>query len=159
MNTSSGSQNISGGNTSSNPAIGGGIQSAQVISTSPESEPIGLKKEKSVAKNSINNEAIVSPATDEVIIPHELREILEKGPSDLKPKIDHEMLQAGIKEAKESLPIIHTPSGDITLPMTLPDAKIIKKTTKDDKSPHWLAEMIIYIWKKFAPETFAKSVK
>lgn len=64
-----------------------------------------------------------------------------------KIKLDQEARDAGLSEAKESTPVVTTPTGKIKLPMDGVEAKIQAKGNPQDSST-WLGKLVLYILQK-----------
>jgi hypothetical protein len=68
----------------------------------------------------------------EVVIPQELRHVVEKGSDAQELKIEKD--------------------GNINLPLTYEQALKKKDTTRFGDSMHWLAAFIMYQWMKYDPD-------
>jgi len=64
-----------------------------------------------------------------------------------KIKLPQEARDAGLTEAKESTPVITTPSGNIKLPMDGVEAKTMAKGSPNDSST-WLGKLVLYVLQK-----------
>lgn len=125
------------------------------VSGHREHGPIGTAK--SEFTNPIEQQPEIAPSTPpEIMIPPELKNTVEKGPDAEELKIDKDMRLAGVKLAKESTPVITTPTDTIHLPMTYIQALQKKKKTPFWDGVHWLAALIMYQWYKYSPGNFKK---
>jgi hypothetical protein len=127
------------------------------ISENKEQEPAAApaKTESEHQFESANVEIALSHQP-EVPIPPELENTIKQSPDTDTVRIDKEVSSAGVAPAKESTPVIATPTGDITLPMNYATAKEKQKQTKISDSMHWLSSIIIYQWLKYDPNTVSK---
>lgn len=123
------------------------------ISGNREHAPISTAKSE-LAKPVEAQPEIAPSAPAEVMIPQELKNTIEKGPDAQKPKIGKDM--PGVKLAKESTPVITTPTGIIHLPMTYTQALQKEKTSRLKDSIHWLAAFIMFQWRKYDPDSVKK---
>ena len=64
-----------------------------------------------------------------------------------KIKIDKETRDAGLTEAKESTPVLTTPSGNIKLPMDGVEAKIESKGNTGDANT-WIGKLVLFVLQK-----------
>lgn len=95
----------------------------------------------------------ITPSQPEkIVIPHELSKVIEKSPDTEVPKIEEEVKAAEVTPAKESMPIINTPSGAVKLPMTYAQALVKERESKSLDSVHWLAAVILYLGAKYDPD-------
>lgn len=122
-----------------------------------EHEPGTAVKPESVDRASSPQMEIKPVAHSEITPPRELENTAEKGPDAKEPKIEEELRHAGVKLAKESTPLITTPTGKIQLPLNYSQAVQKKKKTSFFDSVHWYAALIMYLWKKHDPDIVKKS--
>lgn len=117
------------------------------ISINKEHAPISAVKSEAVKP--VESQPEITPsAPPEIMIPQELKNTIEKSPGALEPKIEKETRLAGVKLAKESTPVITTPTGIIRLPMTYSQALQKEKSSAFWDSIHWFAAQIMYQWRK-----------
>lgn len=95
----------------------------------------------------------IAPSTPEIVIPQELKNTIEKSPASHEPKIEK---NTPMKLAKESTPVITTPTGIINLPMTYKEALKKEKNSSFRDSIHWLAALIAYQWRKYNTNNIKK---
>jgi hypothetical protein len=114
------------------------------ISGNKEHEPISQAKFEST--KSVEAQPEIAPSTPEIQIPPELAKTIEKSPAAQEPKIKKDIPE--VKLAKESTPVITSPSGAIRLPMTYAQALQKEKSSSFWDGVHWFAAQIIYQWRK-----------
>lgn len=114
------------------------------ISGNKEHEPISQAKTEST--KSVEARPEIAPSTPEIKIPQELEKTIEKAPAAREPEIKKDM---PMKLAKESTPVITTPSGTIRLPLTYKEALQKEKNSGFWDSVHWFAAQIIYQCRKY----------
>jgi hypothetical protein len=95
---------------------------------------------------------IAASVPAEVMITQELKNTIEKSPDAKEPKIEKEARLAGLTLAKESTPVITSPTGIIRLPMTYVQALQKKNNSPFWDSIHWFAALIMYQWSKYEPD-------
>ena len=89
----------------------------------------------------------------EVKIPSELQETVVPGPDSNLLKLEEEIQKSGeVSLAKESTPVITTPTGIIQMPMTYKEAQQKEKNTRIWDSIHWIAAIVMYQWNKYDPD-------
>lgn len=133
----------------------GRIIEPPAISGHREHGPVSTKT--SELTKPLESQPEIAPSTPhEVMIPQELKNTVEKGPDARVPKIEKEMDQAGVKLAKESTPVITTPTGKIKLPMTYTQALRNEKNSSFADSRHWLAALIMYLWQKYDADSIKR---
>jgi hypothetical protein len=94
---------------------------------------------------------VIQQSTPEVSVPPEIKEVVAVS-EDAKPiKIDAELKKTGVALAADSTPVVHTPTGDVKLPMTYADALATEKRTKFWDAVHWFAAYVAYQWRKLDP--------
>lgn len=126
------------------------------ISGNREHGPISTAKSEFAKPVEVQSE--IAPSTPpEIMIPQELKNRVEKGPDAHQPKIEKETRLAGMELAKESTPVITTPTGIIHLPLTYTQALQKKKESRLIDSIHWLAALVMYQWRKYDPDNIKKS--
>ncbi len=123
----------------------GRIVEPPAISGHKEHGPISQAK--SEFTKPVEAQPEITPSTPEIKIPQELEKTIEKSPAAKEPKIDK---NTPMKLAKESTPVITSPSGIISLPMTYKEALQKEKKSAFWDSVHWFAAQIIYQWRKNA---------
>ncbi len=126
-------------------------QMPTTIAYKPEQEPIEASVSNAVQAESVETE-IKPSIPSEIKIPQELEHVMQKSPDAEAPFSARLANQTGITLAKESTPVITTPSGTIRLPMTYSQAFQKEMHTSTTDSMHWLAAMIMYQWSKYEPD-------
>lgn len=132
------------------PQQAGRIVQPPEISGNKEHEPISQAK--SEFGKIVEAQPEITPSTPEIMIPRELEKTIEKSPSSQEPKIEN----TPAKLAKESTPIITTPTGIVHLPMTYKEALQKEKKSSFWDGVHWFAAQVIYQWRKNDPDCIGK---
>ncbi len=152
-------------NITGQPAATAGQQSGDmpepaVITGNKEQEPtIAVPVSESTHSAETVTPEITTSLSPEVMIPQELKNIVEHGPDGRELKLEKEIQKVtAVTPAVDSTPIIKTPTGTIHLPMNYPQALQKLKNTEFLDSTHWLAAMIMYQWCKYDPDA-VKDVK
>lgn len=91
----------------------------------------------------------VRPSEVEPQLPDEVKEAgMEVVENKERPQLTADHKALGIEHAKESVPVVVSPTSSVQLPYTLQDAKLIEKQVPRTESRHWLAALTEYIWRK-----------
>ncbi len=123
-------------------------QAPQTAVKNKEGEPVAMPVSESFSAVAESLEISHAP-TPEVNIPEKLGHVIEAGPDGKELTLSKEVSAALATPTKEPMPEIRTPTGVIRLPKTYAQALHEKNITKIDDSPHWLAAVIMYLWKKY----------
>ncbi|MBU4098752.1 hypothetical protein KJ980_03825 [Patescibacteria group bacterium] len=130
----------------------GRIVEPPAISGHREHGPVSAVK--SEFTKPVETQPEITPSTPhEIMIPQELKNTIEKASDAHDPKIEK---NTPLKLAKESTPVITTPTGIIRLPMTYKQAVQKEKNSSFRDSIHWFAAMIMYQWRKYDPGNIKK---
>lgn len=90
----------------------------------------------------------VEAKEEEIEVEKELESWIEKLPQAEKPKISEEAKQAGLTHAKEDTPMPPSPTGNIVLPMSYEEAKLVRRKNRWRNSISWFATLVMYHWKR-----------
>jgi len=122
------------------------------VSENKEHEPLGASSISESESSQSERPELTPSHQPEVPIPSELRGSMEQSPNPDTPNISKEVSLAGVAHSKESTPLITTPSGNISLPMSYEEARQGAKQTKTSDSLHWLTSIVMYQWAKYSPD-------
>lgn len=147
-------QNISGGSPEQGP-----IQSSNGSESSQENAEDDIQPAKQEVSTKPANQAVeqqqieVSPATPEVAIEQSIEHVVEKSPDVDKPKLSEAVKAVGVTHSGPGIPLDENAFQVKTLPMTFEQALAEEKShPKLDDSKHWLAELVLYVWRKIDPK-------
>jgi hypothetical protein len=101
----------------------------------------------------------VAPSIPEVAVEKSVENIVEKAPDLEKPELPQVVKDAGVTLSGPGIPVDENSFAVKKMPMTFEQAEAIEKTTKIKESKHWLAELIIYMWRKLNPMLGKKGQK
>lgn len=95
----------------------------------------------------------VTPSIPEVSVEKSVEHVVEKSPDMDKPKLPEAVKAAGVTHSGPGIPVDENVFNIKTMPMTYEDAKLEEKQhPKLNDSKHWLAELIMYVWRKLDPD-------
>jgi hypothetical protein len=93
----------------------------------------------------------VQPTVPEVAIEKNIEHVVEKSPDTEKPQLSQAVKAAGVTLSGPGIPVDENVFGVKSLPMTYEEALVQDKQTKMKDSKHWLAELVMYVWRKLDP--------
>ncbi len=94
----------------------------------------------------------VAPSMPEVAIEKSVEAIVEKAPDTEKPMIPDAVKAVGVTHSGPGVPIDENVFHVKSLPMTFEEAVAQEKQhPKLNDSKHWLAELVLYVWRKIDP--------
>lgn len=95
----------------------------------------------------------VAPSMPEVAIEKSVEAIVEKAPDTEKPMIPDAVKAVGVTHSGPGVPIDENVFHVKSLPMTYEEAIVEEKQhPKLNDSKHWLAELVLYVWRKIDPK-------
>ena len=100
----------------------------------------------------------VTPSIPEVAVEKNVENVIEKSPDVEKPDIAPDVQAAGVTHSGPGVPVSENVFAVKSLPMTYQQAVAIDKQTKLKDSKHWLAELVMYVWRKLDPAIEKKGV-
>lgn len=128
---------------------------AQEMPQQDSEEQIQLAKQEaglpSVGQQKEEQQIEVKQSIPEVSVEQSVEGVIEKSPDTEKPKISEPLQKAGVTHSGPGVPIEENKFAVHTMPMTYQQAAVIDKQTPLKDSKHWLAELIMYIWRKLDP--------
>lgn len=159
---------ISAGTMSPTEPVVQSVPTAQTISVHPEQEPVSTassledqEEERRPARQEVATKPAqstaevqieVKPATPELTVEKSVESIIEKTPEVDKPKLSEVVKAAGVTHSGPGIPIDQNAFNVKSLPMTFEQAVIEEKQhPKLNDSKHWIAELVMYVWKKLDP--------
>jgi hypothetical protein len=141
------------------------IPTPQSFSAHPEHAPIQSDTASENAANEIlqpSNEAQkieAQPTVPEVAIEKNIEHVVEKSPDTEKPQLSEAVKAAGVTLSGPGIPVDENVFGVKSLPMTYEEAVVQDKQTTMKDSKHWLAELVMYVWRKLDPTLGKKGAK
>lgn len=93
----------------------------------------------------------VKQSVPEVAVEQSLEAVVEKSPDVEKPIIAEELKKVGVTHSGPGVPVQENSFAVTQLPMNYQQAKIVDKQTTLKESKHWLAELVMYVWRKVDP--------
>ncbi len=139
----------------------------QAISVHPEQGPVSVASSEDqadvqparqeVSTKPVQNTAEikrveVQPTTPELKVESSVENIIEKTPDLDKPKLSEAVKAAGVTHSGPGIPIDENVFNVKSLPMTFEQAVAEEKQhPKLNDSKHWLAELVMYVWRKLDP--------
>lgn len=102
------------------------------------------------------DEIEMKPSTPEVTVEQSVEHVVEKSLDMDKPKLPAEVKAVGVTHSGPGVPVDTNNFNVKSMPMTYEQAIIEEKQhPKLNDSKHWLAELIVYVWRKLDP-TYGK---
>ena len=146
-------EQISSGNPEQGPIQSGAVSENTEHSdedVQPARQEVGTKS----APTSVEVQQIeVAPSMPEVSIEKSVEAIVEKAPDTEKPKIPDAVKAVGVTHSGPGVPIDENVFHVKSLPMTFEEAVAQEKQhPKMNDSKHWLAELVLYVWRKIDPK-------
>jgi hypothetical protein len=147
------SQNISGGSPEQGP-----IQSSAPVENSQDDrdeEDAPARQEVSTRPvgQVVEQQIEVSPSVPEIAIEKSIEHVVEKAPDIEKPKLSEAVKAVGVTHSGPGVPVDENVFLVKTLPMTFEQALVEEKAhPKMNDSKHWLAELVLYVWRKIDPK-------
>ncbi len=93
----------------------------------------------------------IKASVPEIAVEKSLEAVVEKSVDTEKPKITEELKKVGITHSGPGIPIETNKFSVTTMPMQYEEAKAMDKATSIRESKHWLAELVMYVWRKIDP--------
>jgi hypothetical protein len=120
------------------------------------SSPVGQQSADEAVQAVEVQEVEVQPSVPELKVEKSVEHIVEKSPDHDKPKLPEEVKAVGVTHSGPGVPIDQNVFGVKNLPMTYDQAIVEEKQhPKLNDSKHWLAELVLYVWRKLDP-TYGK---
>ncbi len=161
---------ISAGTMSPNEPVVQSVPTPQTISVHPEQGPVQTgsssvedsEDEVQPARQEVSTKPVqntaeiqqveIQPTTPELQVEKSVENIVEKTPELDQPKISEVVKAAGVTHSGPGVPIDENAFNVKVLPMTYEQALNEEKThPKLNDSKHWLAELVLYVWRKLDP--------
>lgn len=103
----------------------------------------------------------ITSAVPEIAVEKSVESVIEKSVDTEKPEIPEELKKVGVTHSGPGIPIETNKFAVTTMPMKFEEAKVMDKASSIKDSKHWLAELVMYVWRKIDPniEKKAKEVK
>lgn len=93
----------------------------------------------------------IRASVPEVTVEKSVEGVVEKSADTEKPEIAEELKKAGITHSGPGIPIETNKFAITSMPMPYEEAKAMDKASTLHDSKHWLAELVMYVWRKLDP--------
>lgn len=98
----------------------------------------------------------MKPSTPEVSVEQSVEQVIEKSPDMDRPKLSNDLKAIGVTHSGPGVPVDTNNWNVKSLPMTFEQAVAEEKQhPRLNDSKHWLAELVLYVWRKIDP-TYGK---
>ncbi|MBA3723873.1 MAG: hypothetical protein H0W89_03175 [Candidatus Levybacteria bacterium] len=146
-------EQISSGNPEQGPIQAGAV-SESTEHSEEDVQPARQEVSAKPAPSSVEVQQIeVAPSMPEVAVERSIESIVEKSPDTEKPKIPEAAKAFGVTHSGPGVPIDENVFNVKSLPMTFQEAVAEEKLhPKLNDSKHWLAELVLYVWRKIDPK-------
>lgn len=119
----------------------------------PAQQEVSVKPVQQVAEV---DEVEIKPSTPELTVEQSVEHVVEKAPDMDKPKISQDLKAVGVTHSGPGVPVDTNSFNVSSLPLTFDQAIAEEKQhPRMNDSKHWLAELVIYVWRKIDP-TYGK---
>lgn len=137
-------------NKNDSPTPTGTEVQASSTSAQPVSAPLTKEHEPRSTMPDVVKMTETQIVQEEVKVEKELEGIVSQSPNTEIPNIPPEAKNAGLEHAKEDTPLVSSPTSTVIMPMTFEEAQLTQKKYRFRDSIAWLADIIIYHFKKIS---------